>query len=66
MGWKTFRVPGSTGWRIATRLDWLGTSKGTGRTWVILRDATLAPGGRICLPHVDWNPLNLAEPDTTH
>jgi hypothetical protein len=35
MGSKTFRGPGFTGWRIATRLAVVSFSKGTGRTCLL-------------------------------
>jgi hypothetical protein len=42
MGSTTFRGPGFTGWRIATRLAVVSFSKGTGRDFKLLR-CTVAP-----------------------
>ena len=43
MGSKTFRGPGFTGWRIATRLAVVSFSKGTGRTCVFLSGTVASP-----------------------
>jgi hypothetical protein len=39
MGSKTFRGPGFTGWRIATRLAVVSFSKGTGRASMLSRSS---------------------------